>query len=164
MNWPDGATKVEKKRFNDSYKITSSCWEWTRTLNYGYGVFHFEYKRYRAHRFMWELHNGKIPKGLLVRHLCHNRKCVNPDHLMTGTNRDNSDDMLNAGRQRKGEDVNTAKLNESQVLEILQRFSIGKHTKQALSEDYNVSRSTISLIVNGKIWKHLCISPVEKVE
>ncbi|MFG1227159.1 HNH endonuclease signature motif containing protein [Xanthobacter wiegelii] len=33
------------------------------------------------HRFIWRAHNGEIPDGYEVDHICKNRACCNPDHL-----------------------------------------------------------------------------------
>jgi hypothetical protein len=38
---------------------------------------------------------------MIVRHQCHNPPCVNPAHLLIGTNQDNSDDMTRALRSAK---------------------------------------------------------------
>lgn len=34
-----------------------------------------------AHRASWTYTHGKIPDGMVVDHMCRNRRCVNPDHL-----------------------------------------------------------------------------------
>ena len=34
-----------------------------------------------AHRVAYERAKGPIPDGLVIDHLCRNRRCVNPDHL-----------------------------------------------------------------------------------
>lgn len=63
---------------------TISCWNWIGTIHSkesGYGEFYFDGKKTRAHRLIYELLVGKIPKGLVLDHLCKNRKCVNPQHL-----------------------------------------------------------------------------------
>lgn len=33
------------------------------------------------HVFIWKAHNGKIPDGCEIDHICHNRSCCNPHHL-----------------------------------------------------------------------------------
>lgn len=78
----------------------SGCWEWQGYVNQdGYGVIGLNNKTARAHRVAYALANGPIPDGLVVRHSCHNPACCNPDHLSIGTQRDNVQDMVDAGRQ-----------------------------------------------------------------
>lgn len=40
------------------------------------------------------LANGPITGGLLVRHMCDNRPCVKPDHLLVGTAMENAHDRV----------------------------------------------------------------------
>ena len=75
----------------------SGCWEWQGSLNYGgYGQLnwglgrdHEKWVTTVAHRYTWKLYQGKIPEGKEVSHLCHNRKCCNPDHLKCETHAKN---------------------------------------------------------------------------
>lgn len=43
----------------------------------------------RGHRFFYEELHGPLPPGLVVRHTCDNRLCLNPNHLILGTVDDN---------------------------------------------------------------------------
>jgi hypothetical protein len=52
----------------------------------------------RLHRHVYETVKGPIPKGMVIRHLCHNRACCNPDHLRRGTNKQNNQDTIKDGR------------------------------------------------------------------
>lgn len=84
-------------------KHESGCWLWTGWKNPdGYGKVRFQGRRLFAHRFSYERVNGLVPHGLVVRHTCDQRSCVNPDHLVVGTQADNIRDMVSRGRQRSG--------------------------------------------------------------
>lgn len=67
-----------------------ACWVWTAGLSVdGYGQFTINKRPLRAHRYAYEQANGPIPDGLVLDHLCRNRRCVRPDHLEPVTNREN---------------------------------------------------------------------------
>jgi DNA-binding XRE family transcriptional regulator len=112
-----------------------------------------------AHRFSFELHKGPIPKGFSVCHSCDNPRCVNPDHLFLGTQRDNALDMITKQRQRlpeikSGEAHNMSILKESEVREIRQLRDSGQ-SHNAIAKRFGVSRPTITAIFNGRLWRHL---------
>lgn len=70
---------------------SGDCWEWTATRSEGgYGRYNHEGRLQAAHRVVWELLVGPIPKGHTLDHLCRNRGCVNPDHLEPVTMRENT--------------------------------------------------------------------------
>lgn len=69
---------------------TDDCWNWTGIVDaVGYGRFNIDYQAWRAHRFAYELLVGPIPDGLVIDHLCRNRRCVNPEHLEAVTDQVN---------------------------------------------------------------------------
>lgn len=85
-------------------KSQNGCMIWVgSTDNHGYGQINQGYGRspIKTHRLSWELHNGEIPFGLSVCHKCDNPKCVNPDHLFLGTQKDNMMDCASKGRLNK---------------------------------------------------------------
>lgn len=51
-----------------------------------------------AHRLAYTYAIGEIGPGLVVRHRCDNAPCVRPDHLETGTQQQNVQDMVERGR------------------------------------------------------------------
>jgi hypothetical protein len=64
------------------------CWLWTAHTTNGYGFLSMGRKRgsVPAHRLAWEMVNGPIPDGVLVRQRCGNRLCCNPAHLFLALN------------------------------------------------------------------------------
>jgi hypothetical protein len=81
-----------------------SCWIWNGGyFRNGYGAFVLTSKKIlRAHRMAYELVFGEIEEGAVIRHTCDNPKCVNPKHLLSGTQKDNMDDKTARGRGMKG--------------------------------------------------------------
>jgi predicted transcriptional regulator len=62
--------------------------------------------------------------------------------------------MHERGRAALGVAKGTAKLTDSMVLEIRERRSNGARQKD-LADQYGVSASNISEIVNGLVWQHV---------
>lgn len=85
------------ERFLSYVEKTSTCWNWTAGINpLGYGKFTFQGKTVPAHRFSFANINGPIPKEMQVDHMCHNRRCVNPDHLRLVTPKQNCENRKGA--------------------------------------------------------------------
>lgn len=77
-----------KEIFEQSYSIdkVTNCWNWNGNLNWcGYGELRKRINkksyRIRAHRFSFELNFGKLGNKTRIFQACHNKKCVNPEHL-----------------------------------------------------------------------------------
>jgi hypothetical protein len=98
---PECRYGTAEERFFSKIKKDSKtgCWIWigSRVSN-RYGGMIVNFKHMLAHRYSYELHNGKIKNDLYVCHKCDNGFCVNPDHLFLGTQKDNMDDMIKKGR------------------------------------------------------------------
>lgn len=81
----------------------SDCEEWRGAINgEGYGVVTVAGALQIAHRVSYQLHNGDIPRGWMVDHICRNKKCINPDHLRLATNKQNQENREVAGNGRSG--------------------------------------------------------------
>ena len=138
------------------------CWLWNGNCDKktGYGqlyikINNFETKR-GAHRVaLWRklgYDNEFLFSKLHAGHTCTNRACVNPNHLVPQTAKENIDYKNITNTQNKGSTHGNSKLSESQVLEI--RSIKGKSQRQ-IAKDYGVSFSLISLIILRKLWQHI---------
>lgn len=60
-----------------------SCHIWTATrTTRGYAKFQYEPQRpIEAHKVVWELEHGPVPKGYQIHHLCENKLCVRLSHM-----------------------------------------------------------------------------------
>lgn len=133
----------------------TGCMEWTgtRTVS-GYGTFSLRDETLYAHRAAYECANGPIPEGVLIRHRCDNPPCVNPAHLLPGSDADNTRDKVTRGRHIYGEAVPAHKLTEEQVRDIRRRHAQGE-LKAHLAREYGVWQKTVTKIVRRETWKHL---------
>jgi len=150
---------MSEERFwnNVDKKENNECWEWKLSCRAdGYGQVNIKGKKYRAHRLAFELfHKRPITEGMIILHSCDTPKCCNPIHLSEGTHQENMDDMNLKNRRARGENHGHSKITEAQVLEIRDKYSKGTHTQEELATEYNISHSTISLIINRKTWTHI---------
>ena len=144
-------------RFHAKYKRVEGdgCWLWQAgQFPRGYGMVnlgrfadrrqHTEY----AHRVAYVLSKGNIPEGRVVRHRCDTPACVNPDHLLLGTQADNVNDAAVQGHYNvpHRDSSRARKLTDAQVVEI--RASV--ETGARLAERFGVSKTAISLIRHNK--------------
>lgn len=131
----------------------SGCWVigGYRCSN-GYGYIRVRSKRYQAHRAAYIAWVGAIPEKHLVRHLCDNPPCINPGHLLTGTHKDNSRDMVDRGRGQAGEKHWNARLTFDDVVSIRSRYAKGGVYHRQLAEEYKVSRVTVTRILTNSLW------------
>lgn len=86
----------------------TGCHLWIASANNrGYGVVRVDSKNLYAHRVAYALaHEGEIPDGKVIDHVCHVPQCVNPMHLRAVTNKENAEnrgsDSVNASSGVRG--------------------------------------------------------------
>ncbi|WP_419893243.1 HNH endonuclease [Oceanobacillus kimchii] len=119
----------------------------------GYPLFKRRGRMQRISRFIYEECYGFIDEGLVVRHKCDNPGCINPEHLETGTHRQNSQDMVLRGRSPKGVHNGSSKLTDEKVIAI--RKLKKDYTYRQLSEMFGISIRNTYRIVNKESWKHI---------
>jgi len=118
----------------------------------GYIYIRINKKLVYLHRFIYEENIKLIEKDNVLRHTCDNPSCINPNHLIEGTQADNIQDRVNRNRSAKGITQGFAKLNEEQVLEI---FNNSIDSNANLARKYKMAHNTIKSIRTGKTWKHI---------
>jgi len=94
------------RRFWAKVNKTDTCWLWTASkVGGGYAQFHTTdasgHRQRYAHKVSYEAVHGLVPDGMFLDHTCHNRICVNPDHLRLVTNKQNQENLLGAKSNSK---------------------------------------------------------------
>jgi hypothetical protein len=89
-----------------------------------------------------------------LRHTCDTPACVSLAHLIVGTKKENSEDMVRRGRSCKGAYRSSSKLTDDAVRDIRRLAEKGVRHK-AIAHIHGVNRATISMVVAGKTWKHV---------
>jgi len=132
------------------------CWLWRGCLNQnGYGrTVSPSGESGLAHRVSRELVGDPIPKNLIARHTCHVRNCVNPAHILEGTQADNVRDAIAAGRMPRGEDRTGSKLKKEDVRMIRILLDTG-FSQIGAARKFGVTQGTVWNIKNGKSWRHI---------
>ncbi len=118
----------------------------------GYGRIPWQGKLAMAHKVSWELRNGPVPVGLLVRHKCHNPPCCNPEHLELGTQKDNMQDAVKAGRTFRPKGQIPRRLTAEKAAEVRAKANEGTRSS-VLARAYGVSWNQIRRIVRGEAWR-----------
>jgi hypothetical protein len=129
------------------------CWEFQghRQEKMAYGSFSGDEGRFvTAHRYMFELVNGPLPKGAMVLHRCDNAPCCRPDHLYVGDHAQNMRDRSSRGRTASTR--GNFKLSEEQARAI--KFHDDRRP-DVIAAEYGVSRATVVYIKAGTRWVNL---------
>lgn len=123
----------------------------------GYGKVTIAQKGYPAHRVAFEIANGPIPRGLIVRHKCDFPPCCSAAHLELGTHKQNSQDMVRRGRCNppRGERSALSKLTLEQVKGIKRDLIEGKLNQREIAEKNGVWKSTVNAIRLGVSWANV---------
>jgi hypothetical protein len=85
--------------------LGGGCWPWRGPfMQKGYGLLTLrsggQKTTKRAHRLAYELLVGAIPRSHEIHHVCENKACVNPAHLVPVTAAEH--EAITAGQRRRG--------------------------------------------------------------
>lgn len=132
-------------------KPNGECLEWQRCLNTdGYPRMGIKgNSNIKVHRLMYELVHKIDITGQIVRHSCDNPVCINPSHLLIGSEADNAKDRDE--RQRHG----AAKISHKEVREIRDLIQSRLFRNTNIAKWYGIDPRTVSSIKHGKHWKHV---------
>ncbi len=138
-------------------KKTRNCWYWMGGTDGkdGYGRLRRSNstRRILAHRLSWEIHFGAIPSDKLVCHHCDHPECVRPEHLFLASNFENSADMVNKGRQTRGENHPLAKVTYDQVRRMRALYyNKMKNEIQRIAKRYGLTYYGAWDILRGRSW------------
>ena len=141
----------------------TGCWLWQGAVDKktGYGVFNAgDDRTIKAHVFAFDLAYPGIRAahpGMVVRHNCDTKLCVNPKCLRGGTQKNNVADMDRRGRRvnnpRRGDDHPMSKLTRQQVTAARELWHDRRATTAELARMYGVSRTTMSDALRERSWR-----------
>lgn len=141
----------------------TGCWLWTGVITrLGYAYAHINGKNTQVARYM--IRDQLTPDKPLALHkplICHNRSCINPDHLYAGTQKENMADRILDGTTHhghtwsRGTKNGNARLTEAQVLDIYRRTQAGNEKQRDIAREYGITEMVVSKIKHGKAWNWL---------
>lgn len=144
--------------------MSEDCIEWQGGRSpKGYGNASFKGRPCRAHRLAYCQANGLSLddiKGKLVRHTCDNPPCVNPKHLLLGTNTDNYQDAIDRSRRSTrqvfavGHNHPKAKLAVHDV-HVIRSLLWSGSSASTVARIFGVGVTTVRAIRDGVTWRHV---------
>lgn len=135
----------------------NGCRIWTKRSqkDTGYGNMSFGLTSRRVHVWAYELaYRTATTPGLVVRHLCGNRLCIEPLHLKEGTHSENAQDRTTHGTMIRGEHHKNCKITETQAQMVIDSYKKGQTQKQRAAA-IGVSMNVIRGIDHLGAWSHL---------
>jgi len=140
-----------RDRFNGRWVVDeeTGCHEWQdRTDRDGYGTIKWNGSTKRAHRIAYRMHEGPIPDGKVIMHLCDRAECVNVLHLELATQVENvTHAHITGARDRP--------LSDDDVREIRDRYANEEIYQYELADEYGVCQATISGVVNRETHDYI---------
>ena len=137
-------------------KVENGCWIFKGGSD-KYGRMRAGGRATLAHIISYKIHKGEIPAGHVVMHNCpsgDNPRCVNPDHLGTGTQSDNMRDAVRKGRNNPPVGVRNgvSKLSPDKVAYIRESIHSGTETLVSLTQKYGLTFQCVYKAALGETW------------
>ena len=122
----------------------------------GYPCVEKDGRNQNLHRVLYEEAFGPLEPGLVARHKCDVRACINLEHIIPGTRADNSADMVE--RNRTNPPVGTRSGSSKLTIEEVQEIRSSSSAQSAIASKYKINQSTVSRIQTGKRWNDPSLS------
>lgn len=122
----------------------------------GYILLSLKGKTYAVHRIIYALAHGVCPHDLQVNHIDGNKQNNKIENLELVTSKENVKHAREMGliKPMIGEENPTAELTEEKVYEIYKLLEKGL-SNEAVADLVGIEWKHVSLLRNGKRWKHL---------
>lgn len=131
----------------------AECWEWRGSKDrHGYGKINTsspDVKTVYAHRLSYLMENGHLQDEEVVMHTCDNPSCVNPAHLIAGTQSENIRDAIQKGRKTYLSQRSLCALQAEKVKSLI---SSGTN-RHAIADAFGVSIHVINDVARGKTYQ-----------
>lgn len=111
-------------------------------------------RQFNLHALIARVFLGPPPAGMETAHNDGDQMNNRLSNLRYTTHLSNIRDKAQHGTQLQGETIQWAKLSEDDIPQILERLAAGVLIKK-VAEEFQVSRSLITAIRQGKVWQHL---------
>lgn len=144
---------VSSRILSRSIKRDNGCIEYQGNWKHVYGLISVTIggKRHSlpAHRAIWmALHDRfDLPRHIQIRHKCDNPRCVNDEHLIEGTSKQNMQDCIERGRRAKKNKLHTRhRIHDDDKIRAI-RAAKGK--QKWIAQEFGVSVGYVSKIKRG---------------
>lgn len=145
------------------------CWIWKQHVNSaGYPTVHFSGLTngpMPVRRIMFAIACGPLHARRVITSTCGEERCINPAHLKSipravlaiQTIRETNARMSTIDRQQAAQrrrDISARRLDRTKAEQIRQAVAAG-NSHALVAASFDVSRSTVSKIIQGKMWAPL---------
>lgn len=154
MSYPNYRFSILERLKANSVQRDNGCIEYAAgELSHKYGLVSITLNGHRksvpAHRAMYMATNDclDLPSNVYICHKCDNPPCINIDHLVAGSSKDNAQDCITRGRRPKSIKKHTRrrKLLTIEIAAIRSSTDLIRH----IAEDYGISTGYVSKIRRG---------------
>lgn len=155
MTYPNYRISIQNRILSNSVKRENGCIEYASGgLKHKYGLVSITMDKIRksvpAHRALYMATRDclDLPSNIYIRHTCDNPCCVNMEHLVRGTPKDNPEDCIERGRRATKYKTHTrqVKLDNETVIKIRE----SNLSVSLIAFEFGISQGYVSKLRNRK--------------